>query len=60
MIIACSDPDDDMVLACAQEGEANFLVTGNMIDFPTRWKNIQIVTPRQFVEEIGQISKVLP
>ena len=58
VVMACSDPDDDMVLACAQEGRANFLVTGNVIDFPSRWGKIKIVTPRQFVDEIKQAGAV--
>jgi hypothetical protein len=39
-----------MVLACAQAGDADFLVTGNVIDFPRQSGKTLIVTPRQFVE----------
>jgi len=37
---ACSDPDDNMVLACAQESDADFLVTGNVVDFPREWRKL--------------------
>ena len=55
--IACSDPGDNMVLVCAQEGQANFLVTGNVIDFPWRWANLQILTTRQFAEALAQLNE---
>ncbi len=31
---ACSDPDDDIFLECAQAAAAHYLVTGNAKDFP--------------------------
>lgn len=34
---ACSDPDDDVFLECAQASGASYLVTGNVRDFPLRW-----------------------
>ena len=44
------DPDDNMVLACAEEGLATHLVTGNIKDFPLKeYKGIQIVTPKEFL-----------
>ncbi len=44
------DPDDNMVLACAEEGIATHLVTGNKKHFPfTDYKGIQIVSPREFL-----------
>ena len=44
------DPDDNMVLACAEEGTATHLVTGNTKHFPfTNYKNIKIVSPRKFL-----------
>ena len=48
--ILINDPDDNMVLACAREGMATHLITGNSKDFPfTEYKNIQIRTPREFL-----------
>ena len=44
------DPDDNMVLACAQEGVATHLVTGNRKHFPfTDYNGIKILTPREFL-----------
>ena len=47
---ACSDPDDDIFLECAQASDAQYLVTGNVKDFPARWGATQIVTARQLLE----------
>lgn len=45
-----NDPDDNMVLACAKEGMATHLVTGNTKHFPSEeYQGIKIVTPRQFL-----------
>lgn len=53
--ILTSDPDDNMVLACAEEGIATHLVTGNTKDFPfKKYKGIQIVTPKKFLELLEQ------
>lgn len=44
------DPDDNMILACTEEGMATHLVTGNKKHFPfTDYKGIQIVSPREFL-----------
>ena len=48
--VLINDPDDNMVLACAEEGMATHLVTGNSKDFPfTDYKGISILTPREFL-----------
>ena len=48
--ILTNDPDDNMVLACAEEGMATHLVTGNIKHFPLAgYKEIKIVTPKQFL-----------
>lgn len=53
--VLTNDPDDNMVLACAEEGVATHLVTGNIKDFPfKRYKGIQIVTPKEFLELLEQ------
>lgn len=46
---ACSDPDDDIFLECAQAARAAYLITGNTKDFPPHWLN-SIVTPRGFLD----------
>lgn len=44
------DPDDNMILACAEEGVATHLVTGNTKHFPFKdYKGIRVVTPREFL-----------
>jgi len=50
---ACSDPDDDVLLECAQASGAAFLVMGNVRDFPVRWMGTEVVTPRRFLEIVG-------
>jgi uncharacterized protein len=49
---ACSDPDDDIFLECAQAARAHYLVTGNLKDFPAKWADTQIVTARQFLSAV--------
>jgi|SRR5579862_3291834 len=49
---ACSDPDDDIFLECAQAAAAHYLVTGNTKDFPATWAGTQIVTARQFLDAV--------
>jgi|ERR1700694_5241960 len=49
---ACTDPDDNIFLECAEAAEANFLVTGNTAHFPDVWAKTTIVTPREFLEMI--------
>jgi uncharacterized protein len=48
---ACSDPDDDIFLECAQAASAHYIVTGNAKHFPTIWGSTRIVTARQFLTE---------
>jgi len=45
------DPDDNMYLACAVEGEADYIVSGDrhLLRLGT-YEGIQIVTPAQFLE----------
>lgn len=50
---ACSDPDDDIFLECAQASGASYLVTGNVRDFPLRWVSTEVVTPRHFLEIVA-------
>lgn len=48
--VLTKDPDDNMVLACAQEGMATHLVTGNKKHFPfSDYKGIKILSPREFL-----------
>jgi putative PIN family toxin of toxin-antitoxin system len=47
---ACSDPDDDCFLECAEAAGAHYLVTGNTRHFPKQHKTTKIVTGRQLLE----------
>ena len=47
---ACADPDDDILLECAQAARAAYLVTGNLKHFPASWLDTRIVTARRFLE----------
>ncbi len=52
-----NDPNDDMLLELAVAAKANYIVTYNVADFRETHKfNIKIVTPKQFLELIGELS----
>jgi uncharacterized protein len=51
---ACSDPDDDIFLECAQAAQAHFLVTGNLKHFPSSWADTKIVTARQLLDALEE------
>ena len=53
---ACSDPDDDIFLECAQAARAHYVVTGNLKDFPAKWADTQIVSARQFLDAVAEIE----
>ena len=45
------DPDDNMYLACAVEGEADYIVSGDQHLLKLgAFKGIQIITPAQFLD----------
>ena len=45
------DPKDDAVMACAKEGEADYIVSGDRdLLVLGEYEGIRIVTPRRFVE----------
>lgn len=55
-----NDPDDNMVLATALEGQASHLVTGNKKHFPfEEYQGVKIVTPQGFVSS-SYVEKRLP
>ncbi len=49
-IQACGDTDDNIFLECAEAAQAEYVVTGNIKDFPASWHETQIVTARRFLE----------
>lgn len=53
--VLVNDPDDNMVLACAEEGLATHLVTGNKKHFPlSEYKGIIICSPREFLNLLNK------
>jgi len=45
----CRDPDDDMVIACAVDANADYIVTGDEdLLILKRYKDIVIINPRNF------------
>lgn len=53
--VLTNDPDDNMVLACAQEGMATHLVTKNVKHFPPQeYQGTKIVIPKEFLDQLNQ------
>jgi putative PIN family toxin of toxin-antitoxin system len=51
------DPDDDLFLACALEGHADYLVSGDShLTEIKYYHGVQIVTPRQFLDRLSPNS----
>jgi len=48
----CRDLDDNAVLACAVEANADYLVTRNVKHFPKTYEEVKIIHPRQFLAMI--------
>jgi putative PIN family toxin of toxin-antitoxin system len=44
-----SDPDDNKFVECAEVARADYLVTGNIADFPHYWKRTKIIMSREFL-----------
>jgi putative PIN family toxin of toxin-antitoxin system len=44
-----SDPDDNKVMECALEARADFVVTGNVRDFPARYQDVRVISPLDFL-----------
>ena len=47
------DEEDNRLLECALAAKVDFLVTGNRKHFPEHVGNAQIVSPREFLTDIG-------
>lgn len=51
------DPDDDFLLDLAVESQADFLITYNQRDLqPAERFGIKVVSPKQFLQQIGEIE----
>lgn len=51
------DPDDDPVCACAEVGEAGFIVTLNPRDFPQSKLHAKIISPSQQIPSVTRPKK---
>jgi uncharacterized protein len=47
------DRDDNMVLECALEARADYVVTGNLRHFPKQFQDIRVVAPKQFLTAVA-------
>lgn len=47
------DPEDNKVIECALEARTDYVVTGNIRHFPSRFQDIRVVPPRQFLTLIA-------
>lgn len=45
----CSDEDDNHILACAIEAQAEYLVTRNIKHFPRNYAGVTVITPNEFL-----------
>ncbi len=52
-VAVARDPDDDRVMECALEARADFIITGNIRDFPAQFHGVRVVTPRDFLFVLG-------
>jgi uncharacterized protein len=43
------DPNDNIFLEGAKAARADYLVTGNIRDFPAFWKFTKIISSREFI-----------
>ena len=48
-----SDPDDNMLLECADAAGADYLITGNQKHFPKFWKKTKIINSREFISLVA-------
>jgi putative PIN family toxin of toxin-antitoxin system len=46
------DPDDNRFIECAEKAEADYLVTGNLRHYPSKYKKTKVVSARQLIEII--------
>jgi len=44
-IVAARDPDDDKILECAIAAKADYMVTGNIRDFPKQFRGVSVLAP---------------
>ncbi len=56
----CEDEEDDLVLATAVAGNANFLVTGDkFLQALGGYENVTILSPRQFLDLLEEAAQTI-
>ena len=56
--VVLEDREDNRILECAVEAEANYIITGNFHLLKLkRYRNIEILNPGAFLERFSSISK---
>ena len=46
-IDVCSDPDDNAILACSVDGQADYLITRNLDHFPEQHAKVSVLSPQE-------------
>lgn len=46
-LTVCRDPDDNAILACAVDGQAEYLITRNLDDFPKQHGRVSVISPQE-------------
>ncbi|MFP5229036.1 MAG: putative toxin-antitoxin system toxin component, PIN family [Acidobacteriota bacterium] len=47
-----SDPADNKFIECAESSAADYLITGNKRHFPSGWKSTNVVSSREFLQDL--------
>lgn len=50
VVKVCPDPDDNHILTCAVDVQADYLVTRNLKDFPKTYRRVKIILPGKFLQ----------
>lgn len=53
VVEAASDPDDNLLLECAQAAGADYLATGNVKHFPMSWQGTVVASSRMILNDHG-------
>ena len=56
-IVAARDPDDHKILECATEAKADYIVTGNIRDFPSQFRGVFVLPARGFLNVLASRTR---